>query len=228
MSRERITGVWAGPDWTLRKYAWRSPCVKSPLTGQNVRAVVALDDRGSYHPGLRNADSRDSGKEFRTVYQDFTGYWDRDRAIGEAKKMLSDTMESHAQTRNHLMETPGSRECVWNGESIRIPQGDLQGIVCRIGNGQYIAGAQIYSMDNTKNWEQGPDTRWLSKPYTSQEKAIGASERFVGKIAPRIIKRAESPEKRRTLALLDRATTPRADSGKRSSPARDNSRSIDR
>jgi len=193
-----------------------------------MRAVVALDDRGSYHPGLRNADSRDLGKEFRTVYQDFTGYRDRGRAIDEAKTMLNDTIESHAQTRNHLMETPGSRECVWNGESIRVPQGDLQGIVCRNERGQYIAGAQVYSLDNAKNWEQGPDTRWLRKAYASQQKAIGASERFVGKVAPRLKKHALNPQRQRTLALLNRATTPQVDDAKRSAPVKDNSRSVDR
>jgi hypothetical protein len=68
-----------------------------------MRAIVARDERGQYHPGLRN--SYEHGPEYKTVYQDFTSYRDKDRAIGEAKTMLKETLENHEQTRHHLAET---------------------------------------------------------------------------------------------------------------------------
>src|ERR1700691_1535461 len=123
------------------------------------------------------------------------------------KKMLGEMVKNHEQTRNHLAER-GSRECVWNGSPVRVPQGDLQGIVCRIDNGQYVAGAQVYSHDQEKNWAAGPDTRWLRKTYESEPKAMAASERLVGEIAPRLNKQAQSPERKSTIALLDRVTKP--------------------
>jgi hypothetical protein len=206
MANKRLIGMWAGKDWTLRSYAWRGRCVKSPMSGQNMRAIVAIDDKGKYHPGLRNSEWRGSGREYKTVYQDFTGYGDKEKAIQEARTMLTDTVESHEQTRSHLAEE--SRECVWNGKAVQVPQGELQGIVCRNENGGYIAGAQVYSRDQEKNWAAGPETRWLRRSYTSEPKAVAASERFVNKIAPRLNKNAPSPERQRAGALLERATTP--------------------
>jgi hypothetical protein len=119
------------------------------------------------------------------------------------------------------------RECVWNGDPVKVPQGELQGIVCRTEGGQYIAGAQVYSHDQEKNWTAGPDTRFLRRAYASEPMAITASERFVSKIAPRLNKHAPSSARQRTLASLERAATPRPDSEKRP-PPRSKSHSIDR
>ena len=100
MAGKRLIGIWAGDKWNLSEYTWRSPCVKSPLSGENMRAIVTRDDKGQYHPGLRN--SHEHGAEYKTVYQDFTSYRDKERAIDSAKELLKETLESHEQTRNHL------------------------------------------------------------------------------------------------------------------------------
>jgi hypothetical protein len=101
MTDRRIVGMWAGEDWNLQSYAWRGPCVKSPMSGQNLRAIVAMDDRGKFHPGLRNSEWR-GGPEYKTVYQDFTSYSDKNKAIQEAKTMLSDMVQAHEDTHNYL------------------------------------------------------------------------------------------------------------------------------
>src|ERR1700691_5121508 len=51
MGDRKLIGMWAGDNWKLRGYAWRSPCVRSPMSGQNMRAIVAMDERGKYHQG---------------------------------------------------------------------------------------------------------------------------------------------------------------------------------
>jgi len=129
MARERLIGVWAGDGWNLREYTWRSPCVKSPLYGENMRAIVARDERGQYHPGLRN--SHEHGAEYKTVYRDFASYGDKEKAIDVAKGMLQETLESHSQTRNQLGEDAlNTRNTV--KPAIESPQGRFDALINRL------------------------------------------------------------------------------------------------
>jgi hypothetical protein len=75
-------------------------------------------------------------------------------------------------------------DCIWTGRSERIRGGEVEAIVFKVKDGQYRAGAQTWSDDNKKNWNEGPTQRWLKRDYTTAESAIQASSRFVKKITP--------------------------------------------
>jgi hypothetical protein len=67
-----------------------------------MRAIVGMDTRGQYHPGLRN--SREHGAEYKTVYRDYASYADKEQAIEVAHEMLQETFESHGQTRTRIAQ----------------------------------------------------------------------------------------------------------------------------
>jgi hypothetical protein len=188
MAKERLVGVWAGGGWNLREYAWRSRCVRSPLTGKNVRAIVARDDKGFYHPGLRN--SGEHGSEFKTVYEDFTSYRDRDFAIGEAKQKLIETLDSHKQTQDHLAEaTPVSgtadrevadsdgngfklKSIVWRSEPSTSPLTgrSIRSVVGTDENGSFRVARRTGRMGGDRF-----EMVFAREVYSSKEAAISAS-----------------------------------------------------
>lgn len=192
MARERLIGVWAGDNWHLRGYAWRSPCVKSPLSEENMRAIVAIDTRGRYHPGLRN--SNELGADYKTVYGDFSSYGDKQKAIDVAKLMLQEAVESHTQTRDHLLEetpqkapqaSPDPREIkriVWTGPAAETDNGSLKfGVVGRTKGNSLRAGYGTISTGLSV--EQGAGTRefyrWEPRQYEELGHAIFAAQTAV-------------------------------------------------
>src|SRR5579884_93231 len=117
MTNERLVGMWAGDHWDLREYSWRGKCVKSPLNGNNMRAIVARDTQGWYHPGLRNTGSHPDAK---TVYEDFTRYQHKTQAIGRAEAMLVYELDAHRQTQAHLAQEPVQRNAKQKSRGIDI------------------------------------------------------------------------------------------------------------
>jgi hypothetical protein len=102
MPKDKLTGNWAGAGWTPHSYAWRGSHVKAPMGGPNIRAVVAQDTKGKFHPGLRNSDPRGSREDSRMVYEDHTSYASLDRAVEVAKTMLTERLDAQQQTQSHI------------------------------------------------------------------------------------------------------------------------------
>ena len=153
-----------------------------------MRAVVARDQKGLYHPGVRNSvvDEHDC----KTEYQDFSSYKDKGEAIGAAKDMLLHTLDSHEQTRKYIdgdmpppeansaYGAPDIKRIAWTGPVVETDNGSLKfGAVGRTKGNAFKAGYGTISAGMFV--EQGAGTRefyrWEHKQYQELGHAIFAA-----------------------------------------------------
>ena len=88
--------------WTLTGYAWHSKHIVSPLTGATMRAVVGVDEKGRYRPGMRV----NAGADIATTF-DAKPALDKAQAISESRDMLRDRLIDHARQAAENTQKPG-------------------------------------------------------------------------------------------------------------------------
>jgi hypothetical protein len=87
---------WPQRSWELNKYSWRGRGEKSPLTGKQVRPIVAMDKEGQYHSGLRNWSYYANGKAADALYHHAASPT-RSEAIGKAQAMCREWVAAHRE-----------------------------------------------------------------------------------------------------------------------------------
>ncbi len=87
---------WPQRSWALNKYSWRGRGEKSPLTGKQVRPIVAMDKEGRYHSGLRNWSYYANGKAADALYH-HSGCSSRAEAISRAQGMCKEWVAAHRE-----------------------------------------------------------------------------------------------------------------------------------
>jgi hypothetical protein len=90
--------------WTLGAYAWRSGHLKSPLTGDAMRAVVGVDESGRYRPGIRVNDTRSA--DITTTF-DVKPALNKDDAMSRSRDMLREKLIDHARFAAESIQKPG-------------------------------------------------------------------------------------------------------------------------
>lgn len=93
--RRRKIEVWGEEGWTVKQYAWRGACVKSPISHANMRGVVALDENGYYRPGVRNWEWHTPDRVHKTIYEPYAKFRGKPDAILAANEMLDKNMAKH-------------------------------------------------------------------------------------------------------------------------------------
>jgi len=117
-------------SWTLRGYAWRGQCLKSPLTGKPMRAVVGMDEQGRYRPGTRmyQADG-----EISTVF-DVQPHSGKKEAISKSTEMLRERLIDHARFAAEVAQKLGEIVAVRvDARALAIAEGKDQGAASKYG-----------------------------------------------------------------------------------------------
>jgi hypothetical protein len=94
---------WPQRSWELKEYSWRGRGEKSPLTGKQVRPVVAMDEEGRYHSGLRNWSYYANGKATDALYH-HSGCSSRAEAISRARGMCKEWVAAHRELASDMKQ----------------------------------------------------------------------------------------------------------------------------
>lgn len=108
--RRRKIEVWGGEGWTVKQYAWRGPCIKSPISHANMRGVVAVDESGCFRPGVRNWEWHTPDRVHKTIYEPYAKFRNKQDAIRQAKGMVESTMAKHQDDLETIMEDTNLRK----------------------------------------------------------------------------------------------------------------------
>lgn len=87
---------WPGDSFELRAYAWRGKGEKSELTGKRIRPIVATDDKGLYHAGIRNWSESANAKASDALYHPMKSH-QKEYAIERAEHMCKVEVERHSE-----------------------------------------------------------------------------------------------------------------------------------
>lgn len=210
-----------------------------------MRAIVAMDTRGQFHSGVRNADE---GPHHGTVYEDFTSHQNPTLAIERAKALFQDYREMHQQTADYDKELdarldyeqgqfgrPEIRKLSWSGPLADIEETHkTHGVVGLTHDRKFLAGTASRYREfgpTGKTIEIEPVYHWGRSPHDHKEHAIFEAREMVGKEVERYsgdpVEMAKSPEVPK--GLVDRLLA-RIGNGKPTAkrPQRDRNRGIDR
>ena len=120
--------------WTLTGYAWRSTPIKSPLSGDAIRAVVGVDERGRYRPGIRinNPETIASIFDAKPV-SNIAG------AVTKSREILRSTLIDHARLAAESTQKSGEIVDVRvDARALAIAEGRSQGAVEKYGAGEFV------------------------------------------------------------------------------------------
>ena len=104
---------WPGNAFTLTRYAWKGKGQKSELTGKCIRPIVAVDDKGLYHSGIRNWSENTNAKSKDALYHPMKSHH-KEYAIERAEHMCKVEVERHSELKglwdeSRKMQSPAQK-----------------------------------------------------------------------------------------------------------------------
>lgn len=145
MASRKVTGE-GFKSWDLVGYAWKGPVIRSPMTYEPMRAVVAESRSGELHAGVRIGPLPDSFGAERTQASIFLpkGTRDFDQAVHDARGMLREKLVDHARWHAESKQQPGEiADVIVDARSLAIAEGRSDSPAEKYGKSLSLASAAV-------------------------------------------------------------------------------------